>query len=279
MSLRSITADNKLIDNIKFNNPELFQIAVTMGSIPGLQILSIRGRNDDVIPLSTPEHLSLNGSASFLPGEAIDLQIVSTDEGDVADGVGCPAFRVDGLAFDASPITEIVNLNGTAPVDLSNQFWRVNNMIAYGSPGASGSNVGDVLIYQSGSSENILKSAAAGDGLDSTFTFTVPKDLTAMLGSFFVSLHTPNGDSVSTKQAELTLRGRYRGGCWLTLAKMVMCDFSTTQVLSLHPYPPSYPEGTDFQLHVTSVGTGGSLKVGVSVGHVLYLINNNLTIL
>ena len=59
------------------------------------------------------------------PTSLTSLELVSTSTQDVAAGTGARKVRVEGIGADWLVVTEDVVPNGTTPVALSNQFYRI----------------------------------------------------------------------------------------------------------------------------------------------------------
>ena len=92
-----------------------------------------------------------NGYHPALPAAPMSLYAVSTSANDTLLGSGCRTLHVhylDGsfVEHGHSP-TVSVNMNGTAPVLIANDVYRVNKLVA-SSFGATGQSEGDILIVE-----------------------------------------------------------------------------------------------------------------------------------
>jgi len=147
----------------------------------------------DVVPVT-------NGEVYQTPMTLTTLDIVSDDADDTYGGSGAWSVKVTGISTNWTEVTETINLSGTTPVTLSNQFYRVYRMKVYESGTYAsqivGSHEGTIEINGVTGNELWAKIAVNGVTLGQTEigVYTIPKGYHAHLGTVF--LHN-NGNKVS----------------------------------------------------------------------------------
>jgi len=140
---------------------------------------------------NTPTPIS-NGEVYQTPTVLTTLEIVSTDSDDTISGLGARTIKVTGLSTNWEEITETVNLNGTTPVTLTNQFFRVYRMVVdttgtYAGQ-AGGSHQGDISLTGTIGSELWARISINGVSLGQTEigAYTIPFGYHGHLGNMFI---------------------------------------------------------------------------------------------
>jgi hypothetical protein len=150
-----------------------FNIAVSIGALPGWTALRKFGRNDDV---DGSEEMWELGTTRVLPTSPGALSVVSSSAEDDPDeatppGTGCFTIVVEGLDSNYEEISEIIALTGTTPVaSVGTDWYRVNR--AYGVTAGSGQvNAGNITISIGGDAQAYIE---ANEGQTHQTHYTVP---------------------------------------------------------------------------------------------------------
>lgn len=131
-----------------FSNEYLERVAA--GKVRGNSIIYKFGQADLTSTFSPVSH----DLTYPTPISAVELEVVSTNSGDNVAGLGARTITVTGLDSNCNFISEDINLNGTTPVVLTNNFlrvWRVavKESGTYATQFAS-SQLGDIILRESG---------------------------------------------------------------------------------------------------------------------------------
>jgi len=97
-------------------------IDVTRGAYEGLTVVHKFGRNDAVGTSIQPVAL---GGNYRTPSTLTSLEVVSDSANDTAAGSGARKVKVQGLSTGWVLTEEEITLNGTTPVALANQYFRI----------------------------------------------------------------------------------------------------------------------------------------------------------
>jgi len=148
---------------------------------------------------STPTPIS-NGNVYQAPMNLTSVEISSDNVNDVYGGTGAWSVAVTGLSTNWSEVTEIIELNGTTPVTLSNQFYRIYRMYIVDSGTyagqTAGSHQGDIEIrgVVGGELWATITINGVALGQSEIGLYTIPKGYHAHLGNLFA--HN-NGNKVA----------------------------------------------------------------------------------
>lgn len=107
----------------RFGLTEPFELQVARGQVTGHSQINIFGYQ----PLVETTSICIweNPIAYVYPASAVVMTLVSTSAN---DGTSMSVI-VRGLAADYSYLQEVVTMNGTTPVNTTNAFLRINNLI------------------------------------------------------------------------------------------------------------------------------------------------------
>ena len=220
------------------------------------QIAPIRGRytnkfgaNFDIDTASTPEFVWTPGGEYSWPSTATAMEIVSTSTADRSPSSGAYKIFVQGLGSSAGDtMSETVTLNGQAPVNLVNSYYRVNR--AYlSSAGSNELNVGTISVRDQGGGTTHA-GIKIGEGQTLLGMWTVPAGKRARVRKVWASFPEVGQRS----NAQLRLRFRQSG---VIKTKHTFGLLTTDPVYSFE-WPIGGPEGgalTDMYLEVTSVAS------------------------
>lgn len=99
------------------------------------------------------------GGIYRMPSVIQSLELVSDDANDTGSGTGARTIQVEGLSTLWAKTIETVTLNGTTPVALANQYFRVFRMKVmtsgtYGNPNAgAGAHSSTITLQESGAGD------------------------------------------------------------------------------------------------------------------------------
>jgi len=173
--------------------PYLYDIAE--GNVAGHNVFTKIGYNGDV-GLALEDIVSAGGSYPWIPAGGIALDVVSTSADDTIDGTGIQKVKVGYLDADYTQKSEIVELNGTTPVPLTDTtILRVNGMAA-AQVGTDGHAAGVITVENVGGAV-VYRRIDANFTRDRDIAFTVPLGKTLYITSVMVSSgHTTSGKVV-----------------------------------------------------------------------------------
>ena len=130
---------------------EEFLINVARGNVEGASIVHKFGANANIGTTISP----ITSSGTYqTPATAEVLELLSSDAGDTAVGIGARTVKVSGIGSDWGLQEEVVTLDGITPVVLTKSFRRVFRVRVetsgtYASASA-GSHLGSITLRGSG---------------------------------------------------------------------------------------------------------------------------------
>jgi hypothetical protein len=158
---------------------------VARGKYEGLSVVHKFGRNEAVG--TTPEPVSLTGVYQT-PTVLTSIEIVSGSADDTAAGTGAQKVFIQGLSTDWELTSEIVTMNGTTPVALTNQYFRLFRSYVYESgtyaTAAAPSHAGVITIRTAGAGASWLvinDVSVFAKGQSQCAVYTVPSGYTAYI--------------------------------------------------------------------------------------------------
>jgi len=163
-----------------------FLINVARGNIEGASLVHKFGSNNEVRNVMEPITLD---AVYQTPSTPTSLELVSASSLDTDGGVGAHTITVTGIGSDWTEQTEIVTMNGTTAVPLTNQFLRVYRVRILTSgtyaTQSTGSHAGDITLQELGGGNVWAGIALARDnfplGSSEIGCYTVPKGYEAIL--------------------------------------------------------------------------------------------------
>lgn len=133
--------------------------------------LHLLGANADVDSAAAEDVWTGGGDFPF-QATAAATTIVSGSVADDSAGTGARTVRVIGLDSTLKEISEDVIMDGTTPVALTNQFFRVNSFEIL-TVGSGGVNAGVIDVKHA---TTVIASMAVGDGRARQAVFTAPNN-------------------------------------------------------------------------------------------------------
>ena len=249
-------------------------VQVSKGQVPGHSIVHQFGKNTAVGSNLVPV---CNGGNYQTPTSAASLEILSDQSQDQPSGSGAHKVTVQGLDSSWNEQTEIVTLNGTSAVALSNQFIRVYQMFVSESGRyanqSQASQRGNITLRAAGGGATwaTIPTVATnfGGGQSLIGAYTVPAGYTAYIMSQTFSID-------GNKTANLYFFERNDANDVVTpytgTMRVQSIYVGASNVFEInHKTNESYPEYTDMGF-LASYSSGGTASIGVEFE--LLLIDN-----
>lgn len=206
-----------------------YDLEVALGNVPGVSNLFIIGTSTNIGP--TFSDIQDAGGIINFPTEAETWEIVSDNTNDTSAGSGARTVFVTGLDINFEEISELVTMNGTTPVTLTNSWYRTRSMlvITCGSSSTGGTNIGNITLRVSGGGDTrLFMTADEGASNSSLFTipagkmsypiqitYAVPKNEDVLVRP---RTRLPGEDAASVSAASIPL---YQGCCFTPIAATV----------------------------------------------------------
>ena len=203
------------------------------------------GRNADVDSAAAETVWAAGGLypwASLATAQA--LEVLSADANDDDGDTGCRTVLVSGLDSNYDELTESVTLNGTAAVDLTNSFLRVN-LTTCTTAGSSTNNEGNITLRLDGGGVTVAQIPAAF-GQTPLGIYTVPRKHKLLLFSGGASMIGSNNNN-----AEVELYVRPFGGAFLLAQEVAIRGASTSVMQRIFNPPLAMSEKSDLDIRAT----------------------------
>lgn len=172
--------------------PTSYAIDVTKGRYVGTEALNKFGTYNNISTTILPICV---GGIYQTPTALTSLEIVSSDANDTSAGTGARTVIISGLGTAWAEVSETVTMNGTTPVALANQYFRVFRayVVTTGryATTALGSNIGTLTLRVSGAGATwatIGLVDAIGLGQTQIGCYTVPAGKTLYINEFDVTV-------------------------------------------------------------------------------------------
>ncbi|KKM99398.1 hypothetical protein LCGC14_1148300 [marine sediment metagenome] len=176
-----------------------FFIEATKGNIIGQETGNKFGQNLAVG--TTVEDIQSQGGTLIFLQAAEFISLSSSDANDNINGANATSVKIDGLDENFTAITEIVNLAGTASVNTTQQFIRVNKLVVNEVGNYSQSNIGTITGISALSLTTQIE-IPAGAGQSKTTHFTVPSGQNLIITAFRVTMDTGKEIDITFKFRE-----------------------------------------------------------------------------
>jgi hypothetical protein len=206
-----------------------FERAVSLGKVPGVTRVVIRGHNPDV---DIAEDIWFHGGDLSYLSSAEQMNVVSTSTSD-NNTVGPGAFQVllVGLDSNFDEVSEVIDMDATSNVLSDNSYIRVNSMTALGA-GSSGTNVGDITATAA-TAGTVQAHMEAGTGLSKKSHYTVPDGHTLCVTQVELNVTKAGG---ATPRVDFSIEARVggSGNSWLEFfARDLDVDVANLEVVRL----------------------------------------------
>jgi len=157
------------------------KLAIAAGKVPGWRSFRKFGMNPDAD--AGTEEMWPPGTIRVLPSAAAVASVVSDNVNDDAAGTGLHTLRVEGLDVNYEEVGETVSMDGTTPVNTTQEFLRVHRAYSV-EAGADGLNDGNISISVGGDLQSYIE---AGEGQTHQTHYTVPADTTLFVDHYALS--------------------------------------------------------------------------------------------
>lgn len=176
----------------------------TPGKLPGMIRVNIRGNNPDVDTTTTPEEIWGAGGVYSFPSAATAMEAVSDNVNDTNGGTGARELRINYLDDSWNPATQQVIMNGTTPVNLSVNPFRINQ-VRIDRVGSLLDAAGNIRIRAQGGGTTYAY-IPVGEGFSSHGVYTVRAGYTLFLvASLFSIIPKTRGDTVVLLQSRQSM--------------------------------------------------------------------------
>lgn len=240
------------------------------GVAPGAQIRRVVGLGQVTIAGSGVAANDIWSNGGIYPwvtgGAAISMEIVSTSANDTAAGTGAQSVTVNGLDFAGNEISETKPTNGTTPVALTNQYYRINS-VGLGTVGSGLRNLGTISVRDAGGGtvRQVIPIASIADlspGVSKGSQYTVPAGHTLLIYDIDIQINSSAGGGGTSKGADVLF---YFRGLASNAPVRLPRALSTTDIVSKNLDAKTripVVAGTDFQLRCSYTSAAGIILSG-----------------
>ena len=222
---------------------------IALGNIPSLQsVVKFGGAGPAGAGDAPLDVWSPGGDYEGQPivgAPVLTATVVSAGLLDTALGTGARTVQVFGLDENLEPVDEIVTLDGTTPVPLTNLYERLNRMKVL-TAGSGGENDAVISAVRDVTNE-VFATIPSGLNQTQIAAYTIPAGKVGVLTNLWVSIGLANGNSGS---AEVTLRARPQGGVYQAARSFTLSNSAAVNPITL---PVTFDEGTDLKVRVEDI--------------------------
>jgi len=271
--IRGMSGSNSIMEsktpNLLFSQIDPFLAIGYATTIPGSPVKRIvgLGNNPDVDQATVPEDIWPGGGLyPWITAAATSLEAVSTSTEDSPTGTGMGAISLSLLDGSYNEITMPVTLNGVTAAPITGTYKRINGGLTTvkgsGAPAVRASNVGDIIIRDSGGGTTRAIIPAA-KGIMRQAVYTVPAGYTAQVVSLYMAFNRGTGGGATRY---LTIASFVQNA--VTGVARTALDISCNGESYRHDGLPGIilPEKTDFALQILSVSADNSDITGAFLG-------------
>lgn len=147
--------------------------------------------NNPSVETAAPEDVWSGGGLYPWMTAATSLEVVAASASDTSAGTGARTISIAGLKADYTELSQTITLNGTTPVAVPTQLYRINQSLIM-SAGSDGTNAGDITIRDAGAGAT-RAIIPAGFGITRQSVFTVPAGYTLQVISQLFSINRTGG--------------------------------------------------------------------------------------
>ena len=214
-----------------------FERGVALGLFEGVYYVNKFGQNSDIGSATTPEDIWNGGSVytGFPSSASQQVEVFSSDAADTAAGTGMQRIRVLGLEDFTSDtyIADEVELNGTTPVNLNQNFVRLSR--ARGLRGGSGeTNAGTITIRHSATPANVFAQLPIGYGQTTIACWTVPANNLCFLTNIRAQM-VRTGGLVGSAEVSLDIR-QLDKSIWTTVEVFEISNSASVDIKLTFPF-------------------------------------------
>lgn len=230
-------------------NSGLFQYVASSELNENLIVFQKFGENPDVDTLIVEDVWDVGGIYEYQT-EASVVSMSSTSAEDNPVGLGVGYVSIQGLDEEWNLTTEVVEMNGTTPVESVNQYIRVFRLRAVAASDENNTAAGDIEVKA-----DALTVAAMKTGNTSTkmTMLTVPDGYSGFISSVVVS-GGPNDDFI------IEAKARVQGGMFFSTNDYEISN-SSTLFPTFNPAIGKIEERTDIKFSAVGVTNNSQVRV------------------
>lgn len=267
-TLDQILMNLELLLNDKDYNKD-FLLQVAEGNVPGHSIVAIRGRNPDVDSGDAESNVwCVKATTITYPVANVAMEVLSDDATDTAAGVGLRTVRITGMQLDGTIIEEDIALNGTTPVALANNYYRILDMRGL-TAGSTEANAGNVSVRTTVGT-NVQDCIAIGFNRSASSNYTIPVGKTGFIVNFNLRVNRDNNNLNSVK---VHLKARPNGGLFYNIDTYILSKDGQGSAQSEASWSRPISSLTDLQGLIVSVSDNDT---DVVLSYDVLLVDNHL---
>lgn len=270
--------ENNVFQNARVNSSGIlltanFLAEVALGNVPGYSAVNKYGHNAVIETGTDPEDVwSSGGLYAFYPATAQSMEVLSSSAEDGAGGVtGALTIHVFGLDANWLQVDEVVTLNGTGIVDLTEHTYiRMYRAIVL-TAGSVGTNVGNIVVrIASAGATGAYIAASAGQTKQAIYT--IPAGKTGLFIKGYVGI--AKGAGATAVSADFKWKARpntVANGAWAEKGDMEVISSGSSWWQYEYGIPNGpIPEKTDIRIECFEV----SATLGVVAGFDMLLVDD-----
>jgi len=234
----------RILDNVSGLAPDVFNVAVADGKVPGWEIFRKFGVCSAVPASAIHEMWDGTANLRVLPTAAAVADVFSTSANDTAAGTGARTVTVQGLDENYLEVSETVSLNGVTPVSTTQTFIRVNNAFV-ATAGSLQTNDGAIDVDVDGDEQKHIK---AGIGDAAHTGYCVPANKKLVITLYTAGVGRLGGSADCNVKGEIMLFG---SNSWRAISNIYLY----TQIHSNGWGATTLPPKTDIRQTIYSTGT------------------------
>lgn len=222
-----------------------FELAVSMGQIPGYSTIDKFGENPLIDTGSAPEDI-WEGSVAYTydaDGTAPIVSLISDNAADTTD------IQIQGLDIDGNEVIQILTLTGTTRVPLTTALWRVYRMENVGTSSIAGMvycYIGTGGVPAIGSTRALIND---GNNQSLMAIYTVPKGKVAFLYKGEIGMSRPQ----IAGEARAAYYSRRLGKVFKVKKRVNITNQGSSVYQDYRSFPDVIPALTDIRLSIESV--------------------------
>lgn len=227
--------------------------------VPGHTRVDLRGVNYDVDVGTLPEDVwgsdTYGGGLYPFPSDNVTIEVVSSETSDTAAGTGAQEVRVTGVINSYSTVFEDVELDGTTPVVLNQEFYRINEVSVIRA-GTNLENQGHIRVQVMGGGD-VLGVIPPLQGLSSHAIYSIPRNFIGFIVGSLSSIQRANSNRAVIELK--TRNGSTTTDPWLTRWSIPVDSQGNGSVPFPTVVPHPLPEMTDIRYTTTFVSASNTI--------------------
>ena len=242
-----VYSDAHLTNPLPVIPSSLVMAELSAGNLAGYSNVLKFGQNNNISSGNTEDIWDGGGIYNWPISPAI-LEVVSTNAGDAAAGIGAQTIMIEGFDANYSEISEMLTMNGLTPVLTTNSYLRVFRMYVL-TAGVSEQNGGDIKIQVQGGGVLVAQISATNNQTQMSL-YTVPAGKTFFINAIFASIY--NEQSKGYGEIEFRIRLFGTATVFREQLNAGMATDGTTSFSHTLTIPLAIPEKTDMLMRATA---------------------------